>query len=194
MDHHHHHAHDGHHRHEEPMTPEEAVRSLLLLGQVALGANDYESAVEAYASAIKLEPSETAHYNLASLYARGLGVRQSFLEAARLFHQAELLGNERAAKLCAKCMFDYLHEDIDEKAPADLYAAMSVFVSVVYPEAKDGKQDVNNGLYAIASTYLSRGEDARALKVFRAAADFGGDEYARSYLDMLDQRDNGGSR
>ena len=188
MDHHHHHAHDDHH-HDEPMTQEEAVRSLLLLGQVALGANDYESAIEAYASVLKLETNETAFYNLASLYARGLGVRRSYLEAARLFHQAELLGNEQAGKLCRKCMFDYLHEDIDEKSPADLYAAMSVFVSVVYPEAANSEQDVNNGLYAIASTHLNRGENAQAVKVFRAAAEYGNDEYARAYLETLG--DNG---
>ena len=35
----HHHTHYEHH-HEEPMTQEEAVRSLLVLGQKALDAND----------------------------------------------------------------------------------------------------------------------------------------------------------
>ena len=64
------------------MSQEEAVRSLLLLGQVGLSARDYESAIEAYASVLKLEPNETAAYNLGSLYARGLGVRQDFAEAA----------------------------------------------------------------------------------------------------------------
>lgn len=167
------------------MSQEEAVRSLLLLGQVALGAQDYESAVEAYASVLKLEQNETASYNLGSLYARGLGVRKDFVEAARLFHQAELLGNERAGKLCGKCMLDYVREGLDERSPADVYAAMAVFVSRVYTEASDQKAEVGRGLFAIASTFLTKGEYDEAAKVFRAGAEFGGDGYAQYYLAEL---------
>ena len=188
-DHEHEHEHDhehNHHHHDEPMTQEEAMRSLLLLGQVALNANDYESAVNAYASALKLEPNETAAYVLGTLYARGLGVRRNFLEAGRLFHQAELLGNDQAGKLCAKCMYDFLHEGIIAREPATLYAEMCVFASMVYPEATDQKQEVNNGLFAVASTLLRKGENAAAMKVFHAAADYGDDEAAQNYLAMLD--------
>lgn len=169
------------------MTQEEAVRSLLLLGQVALNAGDYDSAIEAYASVLKLEPNATAAYNLGSLHARGLGCRRNFVEAARLFHQAELLGNDRAGKLCGKCMYDFIHQGFDNKTPADLYAAMVVFVSMVYPEAKDQKSEISRGLFAVASTHLNKGERAEAVKVFRAAAEFGDDEYARYYLSLLDE-------
>ena len=182
---HHVHDHHGHDHHDEPMTAEEAMRSLLLLGEVALSANDYESAVEAYASAVKLGPDETAFYNLGSLYARGLGVGRNYVEAARLFHQAELLGNARAGKLCAKCMFDYLHEGLDDKTPTDLYAMMAWFVSTVYPEADDAKQEVNRGLVAVGGTLLNAGEHAGAAKVFRAAAEFGADGAAQYYLAVL---------
>lgn len=164
------HAHAGHEAHHEiPMSPEEVVRSLLLLAQVALDAGDYESAVEAYASALQLEPNEFALYNLGSLYARGLGVRRNFMEAARLFHQAELQGNERAGKLCRKCMLDYIDEGFEEKTPVELYAAMAVFVSRVYPEATDQKQEVVRGLTSIAITYNERGERAEAEKALLAA-------------------------
>ena len=163
-----HHGHEAHH-HDKPMTPEEVVSSLLVLGQVALNAGDYESAVEAYASVLQLEQNEVALYNLASFRARGLGLPQDYVEAARLFHQAELLGNERAGMLCAKCMFDYLHEAINDKTPANLYASMAVFVSRVYPEATDPKQEVSRGLTAIANTLLSKGERDQAQKVLRAA-------------------------
>ena len=183
--HEHDHGHEHHHHHhDEPMTQEEAMRSLLLLGQVALNANDYESAVNAYASALKLEPNETAAYVLGTLYARGLGVRKNFLEAGRLFHQAELLGNEQAGKLCAKCMFDYVHI-FAAKAPADLYAAMVIFTAQVYPEAVDSKREVNNGLFAIASTLLNKREYSEAAKVFRAGAEYGDDGYAQYYLGLL---------
>ena len=176
----------GHgHDHEEPMSPADAVRSLLLLGQVALDAGDYESATEAYASILQLEQNEVALYNLGSFYARGLGVKRDFAEAARLFHQAELLGNARAGKLCAKCMFDYMHKGFYNKEPVDLYAAMAVFVSRVYPEVSDQKREVSNGLLAVAGTYLHKGERDAAMRVFRAAAEFGGDEYAQRCLDEL---------
>jgi len=186
----HHHGHGPHHHdhgshHEEPMTQEEVVSSLLVLGQVALQSKDYESAVEAYASVLQLEPNETAFYNLGSFRARGLGVRRDYAEAARLFHQAERLGNKRAGSLCAKCMFDFIHEGFDDRTPADLYAAMGVFVSMVYPEAADQGQEVNSGLFAIASTHLNRGEYAQAAKVFRAAAEFGNEGYAQHYLGVL---------
>ena len=182
----HHHLHEhGSHHHEEPMSQEEVLNSLLLLGQVALNAGDYESAVEAYASVLQLEPNETALYNLGSFRARGLGVKQDFMEGARLFHQAELLGNDRAGKLCAKCMFDYAHEGFEDKTPTDLYAAMAVFVSRVYPEAAEPKQEVSRGLFAIASTHYNRGEYVEAAKFFRAAAEFGNDGFAQYYLATL---------
>lgn len=184
-------------RNGEPMTQEEAVRALLLLGQTALGNGDHESAVEAYASILKLEPNVTAFYNLGSLYARGLGVRQDYVEAAHLLHQAGLLGNDRAEKLCGRCMFDYVHKGLDDKTPADVYASMAVFVSRVYPEATSQKAEACNGLLAIAGTLLSKGELEQAKKVFSAAAEFGDDERAHRYLAMLsgaaddDAQDNG---
>lgn len=182
---HHHHEHGGH-SHAEPMSQEEAVRSLLVLGQVALDASDYESAHEAYASALKLAPDETASYNLGSLYARGLGVRRDYAEAARLFHQAELLGNEKAAKLCAKCMYDFVCEGLDGRSAADAYAAMAVFASRVYPESLKQAQEVENGLLAIGATLLAQGERAGAATVFRAAADYCGSASAERYLDELE--------
>lgn len=173
--------HDSHH-HEEPMSPEDVVRSLLLLGQVALDAGDYESATEAYASVLQLEQNETALYNLGSFYARGLWVKQDFVEAARLFHQAELLGNVRAGQLCGKCMFDYECSGLETATPADLYARMAVFVSRVYPEAADAKLEVNNGLLAVAYTLLNKGARAEAEQLLRAADEYGHDERAHEYL------------
>ncbi len=169
-----HHAEHEHH-HEAPMTPEEAVRSLLVLGQVALNAGDYESAIEAYGSILQLEQNEVALYNLGSLYARGLGLRQDYVEAARLFRQAELMGNEQAGKLCAKCMFDYVTAGLDDATPADVYATMAVFVSRVYPEATDQKRETRNGLTAVGNTLLNMGKDDEAKKIFRAVAEFGDD-------------------
>lgn len=167
------------------MTPEEAVRSLLILGQMALDANDYEAAIDAYASALKIGPNETASLSLGSLYARGLGVHKNYLEAAKLFHQAELLGNVMAGKLCGKCMYDYIHQGFDGRRPADLYAAMTVFVTMVYPEAENGGQEIASGLFAIASAHLSKEELTEAAKVFRAGAEFANDGFAQYYLGLL---------
>lgn len=179
----HHHGHGVHH--EKPMSSEDAIRSLLLLGQVALDAGDYESAVEAFASALQIESNEVALYNLGSMYARGLGIRRDFVEGARLFRKAELLGNGHAGKLCRKCMFDCIRDGFDAKSPADLYATMAVFVSRVYPEATDQRLEVNHGLLAVAATYLNEGHVTEAAKVYRAAADFGNDEIAQRYLASL---------
>lgn len=172
-------------RKNEPMTPMEAVRSLLVLGKVSLDAQDYDSAAEAYASALKVMPDATAAYNLASLYARGLGVKKNYLEAARLFHQAELMGNRQAGKLCSKCMLDFISIGFILKRPMDVYTAMCVFVARVYPEAESKPREVSRGLYAIASTFLSKGEHADAAKVFRAAAEFANDGTAQYCLGEL---------
>ena len=180
-------GHAGHKsNHGEPMSPEDAVRSLLILGQVALDAGDYESAVEAYASLLQIEPNEVALYNLGSFYARGLGVKRDYVEAARLFHQAELLGNDRACRLCAKCMFDHICHGLGAATPAEIYATMAVFVARVYPEAGDQRQEASNGLVAIAGTLLGKGLVEDAGRVFTAAAEFGDSEYARRCLDELD--------
>lgn len=167
-EHEHDHDHKHHHDDDKPISVGEAVGSMLILGQVALDKGDYESAAEAYRSAIALEPNENALYNLASLHARGLGVRKNYLEAGRLFHQAELLGNKRAGSLCRKCMFDFVHEGIEHKTPTNIYAAMAVFVSMVFPEAENKPQEIRNGLFAIATTCGSKGEDEAVQKVLKA--------------------------
>ena len=182
-DHEHGHGHD--HHHDKPMTTEEAVRSLLLLGQVASNEGDFDAAVEAYASILKLEQNETAAYNLGSYYAQGLGVKRNYLEAARLFHQSELMGNAKAGMLCRKCMYDFIHEGMASKQPKALYAAMLVFVSQVYPEATDTTQEIGNGLMAVASTCYSKGEPAEAAKAFRAAGEFAESGYAQYNLALL---------
>ncbi len=155
------------------MSQEEVARSLLVLGQVAFDAGDYGSAADAYASVLELGQNETALYNLASLYARGLGVRQDFVEAARLFRQAELLGNERAGMLCRKCMFDHISEGLADKTPTEVYAAMAVFVSRVYPEATDKKAEAGRGLLAVGGTLADKGDSIGAAKVLRAAVEYG---------------------
>lgn len=179
---HHHHEHGSH---EDPMSSESAVNLLLLLGQTALDAGDYESAAEAFGSILKLEQNETAFYNLGSFYARGLGLRQDFVEGARLFHQAELLGNERAGKLCGKCMYDYMHKVSVGTSPVELYAAMAVFVERVYTEVHDKASEVSRGLFAIAATHLNKREYTEAARFLRAAAELCNDGYAQFYLAML---------
>ena len=172
----HNHAKTHHHSHaKETMSPEEVVSSLLHLAQTALAAGDHESAATSYASVLQLGDNAVALYNLGSLYAHGLGVRQDYMEAARLFRRAELLGNARAGKLCQKCMLDYMIADLADKSPADLYAMMAVFVSKVYPEADHKKAEVKNGLIAVALTNRRRGDEAGASKLFQAAeyADIG---------------------
>ena len=105
---------------------------MVMMADMAVNEGDYERAVESYRNILKLEPNETAQYNLGSLYAQGKGVEQDFMEAAYWFRQAELGGNEQAGQLCLKCSMDFTHQDFEEKSPEQLYTDMVRFIKYVY--------------------------------------------------------------
>ena len=104
---------------------------------MAMDREDYAAAADQYKNILKLEPNETAQYNLGSLYAQGKGVEQNFMEAAYWFRQAELAGDEHAGKLCLKCSMDFVYQNFDGKTPEQLYTDMLRFIKYVYPETID---------------------------------------------------------
>ncbi len=162
-----------------------AIDRLLLMAEVAVEDEDYETAARTYRDILELEPDKTAQYNLGSLYAQGKGVGQDFMEGAYWFHQAELAGDERAGKLCQRCMLDFTHQNFDTKTPEQLYIDMTRFVGHVYPDTKDVRSEVCRKLYAIAGNHFNSEEYAAAAKLFRAAAEFGNDGYSQNYLAVL---------
>ena len=161
------------------------VDMMMKMADVAMSNGDYTAAVDQYKNILKLEPNETAQYNLGSLFAQGKGVGQDFMEGAYWFHQAELSGDEQAGKLCLKCTMDFVHQNFDAKSAEQLYADMVRFIKYVYPDADDVNLEVCRKLYAIAGNHFNKKEYSAAAKLFRASAEFGNDGYSQNYLAVL---------
>ncbi len=161
------------------------IDMMVMMADMAMNEGNYERAVESYKNILKLEPNETAQYNLGSLYAQGKGVEQDFMEGAYWFRQAELASNEHAGKLCLKCSMDFAHQRFDQKSPEQLYTDMVRFIKHVYPETTDVNLEVCRKLYAIAGNHFNKKEYAEAAKLFRAAAEYGNDGYSQNYLAVL---------
>ena len=160
------------------------VDTMLATAEVAIDKGNYELAIETYKDILKLEPDATAQYNLGSLYAHGKGIKQDFQEAAYWFHQAELLGDEQAGKLCLKCTLDFVHQDFDAKCPERLYLSTAHFIGMVYSDV-DIKLETCRTLYSIAGNHFNKLEYEKAAKLFRAAGEFGDDGYSQNYLAVL---------
>ena len=163
----------------------EVIDAMLSAAEAAMDKGDYELAAETYRNILKLEHDNTACYNLGSLYARGLGVSQSFMEGAYWFNQAGIRGDERAQKLCLKCELDQVIQSIDRKTPEQLYTDMMHFVKYVYPDSKDENLETCRKLYAVAGNCINKEKYAEAAKLFRAGAEYGNDGYSQNYLGVL---------
>lgn len=166
------------------------IDTMLTTAQVAMDKGDYELAVDTYKKILNLEPNATAQYNLGSLYAQGKGIEQDFMEAACLFHQAELKGDELAGKLCLKCAMDFIHQNFDNKTPERLYLNMAHFTRMVY-SGVDINLEACRTLYSIAGNHFNNQEYKEAAKLFRAAGEFGEDGYSQNYLAVLYNSGNG---
>lgn len=164
------------------------INMMVMMADLAMENGDYEQAVTSYKNILKLQPNETAQYNLGSLYAQGKGVRQDFMEGAYWFRQAECGGNEQAGKLCMKCSMDFVHQNFDKKSSEQLYMDMVRFVKYIYPETENVNLKVCRRLFAIAENHFNKNEYSAAAKLFRAAAEFGKDGYSQNYLAVLYNR------
>ena len=170
---------------QENLPSEKIIETMLMTAQVAMDKGDYDKAVEVYKDILKLETNSTAAYNLGSLYAQGKGVEQNFTEGAYYFHQAELLGDEQAGKLCLKCYMDFVHQNFNDKTPEQIYTDMTHFIERVYHKANNVNLEVCRRLYAIAENHFHREDFSEAFKLFRAAGEFGSDGYSQNYLAVL---------
>lgn len=161
------------------------LASMLNLMEIEMSKENYARVAEICMNILRLEPSVIAQYNLASLYAQGKGVEQDFREAAYWFRQAELGGDEQAGKLCLKCALDFVHQELEERKPEGIYTGMASFIRRVYPETDDLRSEVCRNLYAMAGNHFNKEEYNVAAKLFRVAAEFGGDGYSQNYLAVL---------
>lgn len=166
---------------------QDIIETMVMMAGISIEQGDYSRAVETYKNILRLQPNETAQYNLGTLYAQGKGVKQDFKEAAYWFYQA---GDEQAKKLSIKCMMDFIHQDFDNKTAEDIYFDMLRFVKFVWP-GNTLELEVNRNLCNMAELHFCREEYAKAVKLFRAAAEFGNDTEAQCVLAMLYFNGNG---
>lgn len=160
---------------------QDIIETMVMMAGISIEQGDYSRAVETYKNILELQPNETAQYNLGTLYAEGKGVKQDFKEAAYWFNQA---GGKQAKKLCMKCMMDFIHQGFDNKTSEDIYFDMMRFMKFVWP-GDNLELEVNRNLCNMAGLHLSREEYAKAVKLFRAAAEFGNDAEAQGVLAVL---------
>lgn len=166
------------------LSSQEVIDRMLVLAEICMGDENYEQAVHTYKQIVELQGNTTAMYNLGSLYAQGKGVKQSFLEGAYWFHQANLNGDEHAGKLRLKCMVDYLHQNLEQKTPKMIYNDMIEYALRLYPREDSSKIAVDN-IYNLAVHHLGKKEYTAAAKFLRTAAEYGNDGEAQNYLAVL---------
>lgn len=166
------------------MGSKDVINTMVTLADMMMQQEDYAQAADMYRRILELEPNEVALYNYGTLHAQGKGVKKDFLEGGYWFHQAELMGDEKAGLLCTKCMTDYLHEDFESKTPEDLYIRTLRFRRTIFPGAAT-ELEVCRKLYAYAVNHCKKEEYTAAAKFFRAAAEYGNDGYSQNDLAVL---------
>jgi len=164
--------------------PQTAIQAMLTAASARLDAGKPEQAFSTYKRIVQLQPNVTAQYNLGSLYAQGLGTGQDFMEAAYWFHQAAKGGDVQAAKLREKSTMDYVHKGLESKSAGDVYEEMLRLAAYLYPQ-EDKVENTNRNLYGIAGLHFNKKEYVIAVKLFRAAAEFGDDGMSENYLGVL---------
>lgn len=172
-------------QHRTPLRLRAVLCRMLIQADIAMYKRDYVRAVECYRNILKLESNPTVQYNLAILYAQGKGIEQNFMEAAYWFRQCELGGDAQAGMWCLKCTWEYIHQNFDAKAPSQLYADMIRFTQYVDADAEDINREACRKLNDAANNHFNKHEYSAAAKIYRAAAEFGHDEYSQYCLAEL---------
>ena len=136
-----------------------AIEALLAAAECFLDSGEDSRAVEQYRFILRLEPNATALYNLGSLCAQ-------------------------AAKLVLKCELDYIREGLDSRSAGELYERMKAFSALAYPgDAPDAR--AARELSQLGQHHYNRRDYAAALKLLRAAAEFGCDGEAQNCLGLI---------
>lgn len=97
------------------------IETMLMLADISMANSNYERAIQTYKNILKLQPNETAQYNLVSLYAQGKGVQRDFKEAAYWFNQVAIIGYKQSKKVYIKCAMVFIHQDFANKTPERIY-------------------------------------------------------------------------
>lgn len=106
------------------------------------------------------------------------------MQAAYWFHQAALNGEPDADKLRMKRTMDYMHQDLDEATPNQLYQKMLSYASMLY--TRSNGNDIASGLlFEFADYHMSKNQYRQAAKLFRAAGEYGNHGKSQNYLAVL---------
>lgn len=165
----------------EELTSDQVIETMLGLAEGLLNGGSEAEAVQMYRSILQLRPDTTAQYNLGSLHAQGRGVEQDFCEGGYYFRQAELAGDESAARMVLKCELDFVDQHAAQDDPAMLYTHMQHFVSRVFPEDAADER-IGSELHRFGMHFLGKKEYAKAYKLFRAAGEFCNNDQAQEVL------------
>ena len=169
---------------EKNISSKNVIDTMVALAGVFINNDDYTGAVGIYQNILRLQSNKIAQYNLGTLYALGKGVKQDFKEAAYWFNQADIAGDEQAEKHCLKCMVDFIHQDFEYEIPETIFFNMMRFVKFIWPD-QNLELKVNENLFAMAGNHFNKQEYIEAIKLFRAAAEFGNDGNSQNYLAIL---------
>lgn len=143
-----------------------------------------ERAFNTYKQIVMMTPNVTAQYNLGSLYAQGKGTKRNYLQASYWFRQASLNGDADAEKMRIKTMMDYIHEGLAEKTSMELYQEMIKYAKLLYPR-EDERSIAAENLYNLGRHYFNKKEYGGAMKLLRAASEFGNYGEAQNCLGVL---------
>ncbi len=171
--------------------PQETIQNMqqsteeqLAVAEKLLNEGHGDEAFEMYQNIVITSSNMTAWYNLGSLYARGIGTKQDFLEGAYCFHQAEKSGDEQAGKLARKCELDYMQQHLTADSPKALYDRMEKFVLHLYPHEEPNIL-IKRELTVLGMHHFNQKNYVGAAKLFRASAEFCDDGQAQNFLGVL---------
>ena len=146
---------------------------------------NYGEAFELFKVVAENTGNSKAQYNLASMYAQGLGIEQNYVEAAYWFNKAYKNGEEGANKLTTKCLLDYANTVLKSDSAKEVYEKLSVFVKRVY-NTENYSSIVRKNLLELGTYYFNSKKDyTMAAKLFRAGAEYENDALCQNYLAVL---------
>jgi TPR repeat protein len=150
--------------------------SLKYMASLALDADppEYEQAFQYYEMATEEGDDAEAQYNLAVLYANGLGTEKNRLLAAYWFSKARDKNFHDAQERMTQLSVLYFIENIDSWTEKELFQAALNYYKLLYG-IENAVEESNELLEAMALNHYSENEQdyVHAYKCFRAMAEFG---------------------
>lgn len=156
-----------------------------LLGAALLALNEknYPAAIELYLRIISEYPKcVDAYYNMGVLTATGKGLPVNYVEAARWFYQAELLGDPEGEKLVTKTINDYIRLLLSKVQDDRLfYEGMIDAAKYVY-EKNYTQKKVNSQICWFARYQVDEKNYDISARLFRIGAELGNHGLSQNFL------------